>query len=196
MAMPTVYRIQSELNVFKHSTYRYGRVFAKLLPRGQKMNIYTIGYEGIDLDAFMALLKKYQIETVIDIREFPGSRKPGFAKTALSNALKLSGIEYLHAVELGCPKPVRERYKQDNNWQSYKKSFLEYLPTQQQAIETVAELAAYSNCALLCYEADYRFCHRSLVADAVRQHNGTNVAHINPAEVKTRKIAPVCADLA
>ncbi|AEG00657.1 DUF488 family protein [Methylomonas methanica] len=160
------------------------------------MNIYTIGYEGIDLDAFMALLKTYNIETVIDIREFPGSRKPGFSKTALSNALNLSGIEYLHLVELGCPKLVRERYKQDNNWQSYKKSFLEYLPTQEQAIATVAEIATYSNCALLCYEADYRFCHRSLVADAVRQNNGTNIVHINPAEAKTRKAESVSPALA
>ncbi|AMK76984.1 MULTISPECIES: DUF488 family protein [Methylomonas] len=160
------------------------------------MTIYTIGYEGIDIDAFLALLKKYHIDTVIDIREFPGSRKPGFAKTALSNLLNLSGIEYLHVVALGCPKPVREQYKQDNNWKRYTEGFLKYLHTQDQAIAYVADNAVYSNCALLCYEADYRFCHRSMVANAIRQYNGTDIVHINRAESKTRKIASLPAAVA
>lgn len=153
------------------------------------MTIFTIGYEGIDINVFLALLKKYNIDTVIDIREFPGSRKPGFAKNALSNLLNLSGIEYLHVVALGCPKPVREQYKQDNNWKRYTHGFLEHLNKQDQAIAYVADTAAYSNCALLCYEADYRFCHRSMVANAVRQYNGIDIVHINSAETKTRKIA-------
>ncbi|MDX8128020.1 DUF488 domain-containing protein [Methylomonas sp. OY6] len=156
---------------------------------GKTMTIFTIGYEGIDINAFLALLKKYSIDTVIDIREFPGSRKPGFAKTALSNLLNLSGIEYLHVVALGCPKPVREQYKQDNNWKRYTLGFLDHLSNQDQAIAYVADTATYSNCALLCYEADYRFCHRSMVANAVRQYNGIDIVHINSAETKTRKIA-------
>ncbi len=160
------------------------------------MTIFTIGYEGIDIDAFLALLKKYNIDTVIDIREFPGSRKPGFAKTALSNLLNLSGIEYLHVVALGCPKPVREQYKQDNNWKRYTQGFLEHLNNQDQAIAYVADTAAYSNCALLCYEADYHFCHRSMVANAVREYNGMDIVHINSAETKTRKIASPSAAVA
>ena len=44
------------------------------------MTIYTIGYEGIDIDRFLSLLRKHDIETVIDIRELPLFRKPGFPK--------------------------------------------------------------------------------------------------------------------
>ena len=77
------------------------------------MNIYTIGYEGLDLDGFLALLRKHGVETVVDIRELPLSRKPGFSKTVLGDTLNVSGKEYVHIPELGCPKPVRNTYRHD-----------------------------------------------------------------------------------
>lgn len=80
------------------------------------MTIFTIGYEGLDIDAFLSLLAKHDINTVVDVRELPLSRKPGFSKKALGTALNLSGREYVHMVQLGCPKTVRERYRYDGNW--------------------------------------------------------------------------------
>lgn len=149
------------------------------------MTVFTIGYEGIDIDAFVSLLSEHGIETVVDIRELPLSRKPGFSKKTLGNILNLSGYEYLHMVELGCPKPVRERYRDDGNWARYTEGFLAHLKTQEDAIAELAGLVASSNCALLCYEADYNFCHRSLVANAVRDYGGAGVAHIQAAGTRT-----------
>ena len=48
------------------------------------MTVFTIGYEGLDIGAFMSLLAEHGIETVVDIRELPLSRKPGFSKKALA----------------------------------------------------------------------------------------------------------------
>jgi uncharacterized protein (DUF488 family) len=75
------------------------------------MTVFTIGYEGLNVDTFMSLLAQHGIETVVDVRELPLSRKTGFSKKALTNALNPSGVEYVHMVNLGCPKPVRDRYR-------------------------------------------------------------------------------------
>lgn len=146
------------------------------------MTVFTIGYEGLDIDDFMSLLSEHGIETVVDIRELPLSRKPGFSKKALANVLNLSGLEYVHMVELGCPRPVRDGYRADGDWKRYTKGFLSHLKTQKDAIASLADLVESSTCALLCYEADFNFCHRSMVADAVNKRCGAEVEHI---EVRT-----------
>lgn len=152
------------------------------------MTVFSIGYEGLDIDAFVSLLVKYGIDTVVDVRELPLSRKPGFSKKALANVLNLSGREYVHMVELGCPKPVRDRYREDGNWKRYTAGFMKHLKTQDDAIAELSSLAATSNCALLCYEADSSFCHRSMVANAVKDYCGARVIHIK-ADIKTASAA-------
>jgi uncharacterized protein (DUF488 family) len=149
------------------------------------MIVYTIGYEGLDLHAFMSLLNEHGIETVVDIRELPLSRKPGFSKKALANVLNFSGIEYVHMVYLGCPKAVRDRYRENGNWRRYTEGFLKHLKAQKAAIAELSDLVHSSNCALLCYEADFKFCHRSMVANAVREHCGAGVEHIAASYART-----------
>ena len=109
------------------------------------MTVFTIGYEGLDIDAFMSLLAEHGIDTVVDVRELPLSRKPGFSKKALANVLNLSGREYVHMVDLGCPKPVRDRYREDGNWKRYTEGFLKHLKTQDDAIAELSALAASAN---------------------------------------------------
>src|SRR4051794_15641258 len=69
--------------------------------------IYTIGYEGTDIDRFAATLLAVGIEVLVDVRAIPLSRKPGFSKKRLANRMELEGIAYLHLVDLGDPKPGR-----------------------------------------------------------------------------------------
>ena len=149
------------------------------------MTIYTIGYEGICINDFLFLLRKHAIETVVDIRELPLSRKPGFSKNALSNTLNLGGLEYVHIPNLGCPKSIRNRYRNDGNWARYKEAFITHLDSQDEALADLASIAAISSCALLCFESDYNFCHRSMVANAVSQLSGVRVVHIHHDKIKT-----------
>lgn len=158
------------------------------------MTVFTIGYEGLDIDAFMSLLAEHDIDTVVDVRELPLSRKPGFSKKALASLLNLSGLEYVHMVELGCPKPVRDRYRADGNWRHYTDGFLKHLKTHESAIAELTKLAGSSNCALLCYEADFNFCHRSMVANAVRDYCGADVKHITAKAART--VSPASLPLA
>lgn len=152
------------------------------------MNVFTIGYEGLDIDAFMSLLTEHGIDTIVDVRELPLSRKPGFSKKSLASVLTLSGREYVHMVDLGCPKPVRDRYREDGNWKRYTDGFLKHLKTQDDAIAELSALAALANCALLCYEADANYCHRSMVANAVKEYCGARLTHI---KASAKKASPV-----
>ena len=154
------------------------------------MKIYTVGYEGLDIDSFLSLLAENDIETVVDVREMPLSRKPGFSKKSLASVLNLSGREYVHMVDLGCPKLVRDRYREDGNWKRYTEGFMKHLKAQDDAIAELSALAATSNCALLCYEADPNFCHRSMVASAVKDYCGARVTHI---KASAKKASPVAA---
>lgn len=141
-------------------------------------NLYTFGYEGLTLEAFIARLKEAGVRTVIDVRELPLSRKKGFSKRGFAEALHTAGLAYAHMPALGCPKPIRDRYKQDTDWSAYTRQFNKYLAGQGAAILELAQIAKSTPACLVCYEADFNYCHRSLVARAVTQAGGPRVMHL------------------
>jgi uncharacterized protein (DUF488 family) len=145
------------------------------------MTVFTIGYEGLDIDSFLALLAQHGIGTIVDIRQLPLSRKRGFSKKALAGMLNGAGLEYIHIAGLGCPKPVRDRYREDGDWKRYTRDFLKHLKTQGAALDDLSGRTQSSNCALLCYEADFTLCHRSLVANALQESCELEVRHIRAA---------------
>lgn len=154
------------------------------------MTVFTIGYEGLNINQFISLLKINKIDKLIDIRAVPVSRKPGFSKTALKNNLFDADLDYMHLVELGCPKIVRDQYKEDNNWKNYTVGYNSYLEQQTEAILNLIKTMKLSNCALMCFEADYNFCHRSLVANAINEYTNANIKHIQKEDItKTKSLA-------
>jgi len=148
------------------------------------MTIFTIGYEGMSLESFLMMLRRQEVQTVVDIRQLPLSRKPGFSKRALQAALAKSDIGYRHIAALGCPKPVRDKYRLDGSWQNYSTGFLKHLSSQRSAIEELSALAESERCALLCFEADFNYCHRTMVAEAVQEISGAEIRHISKLGVK------------
>jgi len=142
------------------------------------MTIYTIGYEGLTIDDFMDALDAFEIEMVVDIRERPQSRKPGFSKTALSAHLFRAKIGYAHMASLGCPKHIRDQYRIDGDWSRYTSDFLKHLDAQQHSVIDLSKQTHSSTCALLCFEADFNRCHRSLVADRLETQFGAQIKHI------------------
>jgi uncharacterized protein (DUF488 family) len=131
------------------------------------MQLMTIGYEGCTLDPFLQVLTDHKIQTLVDVREFPISRKAGFSKTALSQACLQRNIYYIHLRSLGCPKPIRHDYRADKDWQRFTRRYLTYLATQETPLHDLAKRTQQERCCLLCFEADYRFCHRQFVAEKV-----------------------------
>ncbi|WP_198377707.1 DUF488 family protein, partial [Neoroseomonas rubea] len=69
--------------------------------------VLTIGYEGTTPDRLIAALKSARVATLVDVRALANSRRPGFAKGALSAALEAAGIGYLHLRALGTPAAGR-----------------------------------------------------------------------------------------
>jgi uncharacterized protein (DUF488 family) len=142
------------------------------------MSIYTVGYEGASLEQFLEWLHRAHVQLVVDVRDVPLSRKPGFSKTLLSTALGAVGLKYLHIRELGCPKPIRDQYRADRNWEAYTVAFMTHLRKQRVATNELAQMCARARAALLCYEADPAKCHRTYVARAVSSLLGQRVMHI------------------
>jgi uncharacterized protein (DUF488 family) len=133
------------------------------------MAIYTAGYEGLGIDAFIERLLEAQIDKVLDVREYPLSRKKGFSKKAFAQYLAEAGIAYEHCPPLGCPKPIRNRYKEDGDWPVYARDFRLYIRTQSDVLKGVVSSAAKQRVCMVCYEADSSFCHRSLIAEAAQE---------------------------
>jgi uncharacterized protein (DUF488 family) len=81
--------------------------------------LFTIGYEGTRLPEFLNELTAAGVQTLVDVRELPQSRIPGYSKTALSAALKQKGIEYIHMRELGSPRELRHELRENGNFAAF-----------------------------------------------------------------------------
>lgn len=140
--------------------------------------LFTFGYEGLNIDSFIARLKETGIKTIIDVRELPLSRKKGFSKNSFATYLHSAGIAYAHMPALGCPKPIRNAYKINSNWSEYTKEFNTYLATQTSAIKELSKISRSTSACLICFEADFNLCHRSLIARACQKESGVKITHI------------------
>ena len=72
-----------------------------------KHTLFTLGYQQRTLGEFTAILRRCDIDVLIDVRETAWSHKPGFSKGALERALEAEGIAYVHAAFAGNPKWLR-----------------------------------------------------------------------------------------
>lgn len=132
------------------------------------MRLFTIGYEGATVPEFLAALQNAGVERVIDVRAIPNSRRPGFSKTPLRNALAEEGIDYVHLRALGTPADGRAaaRAGRDTDLKRIYAGQLE-LPEAIAQSAQMLDLAAEMPSALLCYERDPAHCHRTLLIEAV-----------------------------
>lgn len=142
------------------------------------MNLYTFGYEGLAVGEFIDRLHAAGVRTVVDVRELPLSRKKGFSKQSFAEALRAAGIDYVHMPVLGCPKPIRNNYKANGNWKTYTRAFNAYISTQKSAILDLAKLSRQKTACLVCFEADFAYCHRSFVARAAVAVGAPPVLHL------------------
>lgn len=126
--------------------------------------LLTIGYENADLDAFLDTLAAHGVTLLVDTRERAQSRRRGYSKTALTNALRERGIDYRHLRALGTPPALRKEYRLDHDFGVLTRGYHAHLAAQGETLEELGTLAAAHRTCLLCYEADPGACHRSLIA--------------------------------
>ena len=145
--------------------------------------LFTFGYEGLTIDGFISRLKDARVNLIVDVRELPLSRKKGFSKSAFREHLAAAGIGYEHRPALGCPKPVRDKYRENGDWADYTRGFLAHLDTVKPEVRNLAATARDHRACLVCFEADFSACHRSYVARAVRAAGGPAVHHLTAKTV-------------
>ena len=141
--------------------------------------IYTIGYEGTDIDRFVATLKVVGVKRVADVRAVALSRKKGFSKKALSARLKAEGIEYLHFIELGDPKPGREAARA-GLFTEFRAIYSAHLDAEdvQSSLQKLVICASEKPTCLLCFERDPQTCHRSILAEELSEFD--RIQYIRP----------------
>jgi uncharacterized protein (DUF488 family) len=146
----------------------------------QLKTIWTIGHSTRTLEVFIAMLKSFQIELVVDIRSFPGSRRyPHFNKEALKTSLSENKIEYAHLLNLGGRrKPNKDSHNLGWRVAAFR-GYADYMETEpfHNAIENIEVLASEKRVAYMCSEAVWWRCHRSLVSDYLKS-KGWTVMHI------------------
>ena len=145
--------------------------------------IHTIGHSNRSLEVFLALLRPSGVRWLADVRAIPQSRfNPQFNRQALAAALAEAGIGYRHVPALGGRRqghygvaPALNAYWGDGAFHAYADYALGDAFVA--GLDEVRQLAPLSGCAVMCAEADWRQCHRQIIADHL-VHLGERVAHI------------------
>lgn len=107
------------------------------------VTVYTIGHSNHPLARFLALLGDAGIETVVDVRSVPWSRRwPWFRKRELAAALAAQGCRYRWLGESLGGRPGPRGADVDTG------------------LATLLEWAAAGRTAIMCAEADPARCHR------------------------------------
>ena len=146
--------------------------------------LYTIGHSTRTLDELIEALRAHEIQTLVDIRAFPMSRRlPQFNRDSLEQTLPAAGIRYVWMKALG---GYRKKTLEDSpNIALRNQSFRNYAdymltPEFEQAMAELIALAENSRTAYMCAERVYFRCHRMLVSDWLVAH-GHEVLHIDAA---------------
>ena len=144
------------------------------------MKIWTVGHSTRELADFIALLKGNEIEAIADVRSLPGSRKfPQFNSEELEPSLAEVGIGYQLIKQLG----GRRKANPDSPHTVWRhKSFRGYAdymdtPGFEEGIEILLDLAEKKKTAVMCAEAVWWRCHRSMISDYLKSF-GATVEHI------------------
>ena len=152
---------------------QYQRVIAAR-PKNLKTVLFTIGYEGITLEAYLNKLIANDIRLLCDVRNNPISMKFGFSKNQLKSACESLGIIYRHLPEVGIQSADRQELSKQADYDQLFKVYKEVTLTEtidnQKTILSL--LQEHQRIALTCFEANICQCHRKPLAEAITQFEG------------------------
>ena len=144
------------------------------------ITIWTVGHSTRTAGKFLEILRAHEIKVLVDVRSFPGSRRyPQFNRAELAQALGEIGVEYRHEPRLG----GRRRPQADSHNTAWKnasfRAYADHMETEtfRAGVEELLEVAAKERTAVMCAEAVWWRCHRSLIADYLKAE-GHTVLHI------------------
>lgn len=152
--------------------------------------VLTIGHSTRSLPELVELLHGSHVTLLVDIRSIPRSRtNPQFNSNALAERLPEQGVSYIHMASLG---GLRHPKANSSNtvWRNASfRGYADYMETGEfrEAIDELLELAKKDTVAIMCSEAVWWRCHRSMVADELVAR-GVTVEHIMGKDRKPHKL--------
>lgn len=148
--------------------------------KAEKLEIFTIGHSTHSLSDFLAILKKYDINQLIDIRKIPFSRhNPQFNKDTFAHYLRNKKIGYRNMVGLSGLRHTKKDSINKGLYNASFRGFADYMQTApfKKNLNALIKIAKKKRVALMCAEILPFKCHRSLIADALSAH-AIKVIHI------------------
>ena len=177
------YRLSLRDRITCRSNLRYCR-FARKGRSWTVSRVMTVGYEGQpDVMSFAKWLASEGIETLVDVRESPRSRKPGFSANDLEQILEVYGINYHSMKSLGAPKEIRDVARSFGDTERALDLYEDMLPEKDQYLDELADLVMTNRSCLLCYEENPALCHRSVLSNALAHRIGVEVEHLRHGSV-------------
>lgn len=162
------YAIKSEVAATILTTEELERV-TKATPNNNKTILFTIGYEGISLEAYLVRLLTHDVKVLVDVRNNPLSMKYGFSKSQLQKYCASLGIAYVHIPEVGIQGNQRQELHTQSDYDQlfavYRAKNLTKTAVQQDAILQL--LTQHKRIALTCFEANICQCHRKHLAESI-----------------------------
>jgi uncharacterized protein (DUF488 family) len=129
----------------------------------EKSAFFTIGYQHHSVESLLRSLNENGVQILLDVRQNPWSRKMGFSKTRLGDAVAGAGMTYLHRPDLGTPPQIRTIYKLSGISEALAE-YDRHISSTPGAIEALAQVAKGKRVCLLCLEKDHNMCHRGIIA--------------------------------
>jgi uncharacterized protein (DUF488 family) len=151
--------------------------------------VFTIGHGVRPLDELVQTLRQVDVETLVDVRRFPGSRRnPQFNQGPLRTALEEAGIRYRHAIELGgrrSGEPGEEQFAclRVAAFRSYAARM--GTPEWQEAL---ADALAEPTPCFMCAETVWWRCHRRLIAELLTARGRTVIHLLSPGRREPHRL--------
>lgn len=147
------------------------------------MTLLTAGHGRLTADELVALFAGAAVDTVVDIRRFPGSRAhPDVSREAMSAWLPAAGIDYRWEERLGGRRRLPPDAPRDDPWWQVEQfaAYAAYSRTDAfgDALTDVLERSAQQHVLVMCSESVWWRCHRRLVADVAVLRFGATVTHV------------------
>jgi uncharacterized protein (DUF488 family) len=155
--------------------------------------VFTAGHSTRPVAELLDLLAEHGVQTLVDVRRFPGSRRhPQFSRDALAASLAEAGIQYIHEPDLGgrrAPRPdsphTAWRVEAFRGYADHMES-----PEFKAALDRLIQRSTRETVAILCAEALPWRCHRRLISDALVAR-GLPVLHIlGPGRADPHELDP------
>ena len=128
----------------------------------ENKQIYSIGYEGASIEAFIKILLDEHVQRIVDVRERAFSFKKGFSKKPLIEALQAAGIDYVNPREIAPPREMRKSYESVGDFEGFCTAYRAHLEAEKDLLETFIGSLKPGDC-LLCFEKNHERCHRKIL---------------------------------